>query len=247
MLEIISEISNVRLLLGLLVALVSGLMHGYTGFGGGLLIVPLLAMLLGPVEGVFVAGVAGIFGTLQLFPKAARIANWSEVGPAMITGLIATPIGVLYLVSADPEIARRGIGGFVLISALIMMTGWAYRGPRGIAGSAGAGLLSGAVTGAAGAGGPFLVMYFLAAPEASSVQRANILISMGALIAALTVALGFGGAITPESIARALLVSVMYVLGTWIGGKLFERVPATWFRPVALWLLVATGVSVLVF
>lgn len=129
--EIINDIANVTLALGLLVALASGLLHGYTGFGGGLLIVPLLAILFGPVEGVFVAGVAGVAGTLQLLPKAARVANWHELAPAMIVGLVATPFGVLFLVSADPEIARRGIGGFVLISALIMLTGWVYKGPRG--------------------------------------------------------------------------------------------------------------------
>jgi len=70
---------------------------------------------------------------------------------------------------------------------------------------------------------------------------------MGVFIAALTISLAFSGVVTPEAIARAVLVSTAYIFGTYVGGKLFERVPASWFRPVAIWLLIATGASVLIF
>ena len=164
MFEAIFETTNSRLALGIFVGLVSGFLHGYSGFAGGLLLSPLLAILYGPVEGIFASGVAGIAGSLQLLPRAIQNANWPEAAPAAILILLATPFGVVVLVSSDPELIRRAIGGFVLVIALIMMTGWVYRGPRGITGGSIAGLLSGAVTGATGAGGPIIVFYFLAAP-----------------------------------------------------------------------------------
>jgi hypothetical protein len=66
MFEAIFETTNSRLALGVFVGLVSGFLHGYSGFAGGLLLSPLLAILYGPVEGIFASGVAGIAGPCDL-------------------------------------------------------------------------------------------------------------------------------------------------------------------------------------
>ena len=84
MFEAIFETTNSRLALGIFVGLVSGFLHGYSGFAGGFLLSPLLAILYGPVEGIFASGVAGIAGSLQLLPRAIQNANWPEAAPAAI-------------------------------------------------------------------------------------------------------------------------------------------------------------------
>jgi uncharacterized membrane protein YfcA len=62
----------------------SGIIYGYVGFGGALLMVPLFTLLLGPIEAIAIASVIGIFGSAQLYPGAARHARWRELLPISI-------------------------------------------------------------------------------------------------------------------------------------------------------------------
>ena len=181
---------DLKLALALLVAITSGTIRGYSGFAGGLLLIPLFVILFGPVEGIAVATIAGLIGTAQMVPRAIKSVYWPEVGPVAVAIAIATPLGVLFLVSADPALVRQGMGIFIILVAILLMTGWNYRGPRGIIASAAAGALAGGVTGAFGvAGGPFFVLYYLSSPQPVPVQRANIIISASCTITILLLGL----------------------------------------------------------
>ena len=160
---------------------------------------------------------------------------------------MATPLGTAVLFSADPEWIRRAIGAFVLLAALLIMSGWVYRGRRGALASGIAGALCGGITGVAGVGGPPVVVYFLAAPEAPNIQRANIVITIGVVILVTLVALAVGGGIGIGTVARAVVIAPFYMAGFWAGARLFAVAPEDLYRKVALWLLIATGLSVVVF
>ena len=82
--------------------------------------------------------------------------------------------------------------------------------------------------------------------ESANVQRANIVICVATMITVVTVALAIGGDISAAAFLRAIVIGVVYLLGAWAGGWLFEKTPASWFRPAVLWILVATGIGVLI-
>jgi hypothetical protein len=242
MVEAITGVFTIDLALAAAVAIVSGVIHGYTGFGAALVMVPLLALMYGPVEAIAVTSIAGLIGSAQIYPGAARIALWREVAPLTLAAVVATPLGVMLLFSVDPEWIRRAIGVFVLLAALLIMSGWVYRGRRGVTGA-----VCGAVSGVAGVGGPPVVVYFLAAPEAVAVQRANIVISIGVVIALVLGGLVVGGGVNGGTAARGLVIAPVYMAGFWAGVRLFAIAPQTLYRKVALWLLMATGLAALVF
>ena len=50
--------------------------------------------------------------------------------------MLFTPVGTYLLFNMDPDLVRSATGGFVLVIALILMSGWIYRGTRGIGPSA---------------------------------------------------------------------------------------------------------------
>ena len=209
--------------------------------------VPLLALLYGPVEAIAVTSIAGLIGSAQVYPGAARIALWREVGPLSLAAIIATPLGVIVLISVDPEWIRRAIGVFVLLAALLIMSGWVYRGRRGATTSAVTGALCGVVSGVAGVGGPPVVVYFIAAPEDVEVQRANIVISIGVVILLVFGSMVVGGAVDGGTVTRGVVAAPFYMAGFWVGSRLFAIAPQTLYRKVALWLLIATGLSAVVF
>ena len=240
----VSGILNVALALGVVVAAVNGLNHGYTGFGGALLTVPFLTFLFGPVEAIAIVGVMTICGTAQLYPRAVRNVLWPEMLPIFAGIAIAMPLGAYFLFHLDPQMIRRAMGAFILVFACILMSGWVYRGPRGMAPGAVVGALAGGITGASGVGGPPLALYYLASPEPVDVQRANIIISVAALTITMLVAVAVGGGFSETVLLRAVILTPPYVFGVWAGARLFAVAPKSYFRRMALWLLIITGLSV---
>ena len=240
-------ILNTVLGLGALVALFSGLIHGYTGFGAALLMMPLLALLFGPVQSIAITSVVVLSGSAQLYPGALRHAHWAELLPMSLAVMIITPVAAILLFSLNPEIVRRAMGAFVLLFAVLLMSGWSYRGRRGPLASTVAGALAAGITGISGLGGPALALYFLSSPEPAQVQRANIVIGVSVVVLVFLVSIAIGGALTDQTLLRAIILIPAYVLGTWSGSRLFAVAPKEYFRRVAIWLLLVTGVGVILF
>jgi uncharacterized protein len=244
MTEILSQLQTLEFALGVLIVIFSGLLHGYTGFGAALMMVPLFSFLFGPVEAVAVSSVIAMAGSVQLYPGAARHAHWRELLPILAALTLFTPIGAYMLFNLDPELIRRAMGGFVLIFALVLMSGWVYRGRRGIAASAFVGALAGTISGAVGVGGPPVAMYFLASPHPPEIQRANIVIAVAVLILMVLIAVAVGGGFTVETLIRGVILTPAYIAGTWSGSRLFTVAPKQYFRRIALWVLLATGLAI---
>lgn len=239
-------IVDAALVYALGVAVLNGLIHGYTGFGGALLMVPLLSVLYSPVEAIAMVGVAMICGSAQLYPAAARQAVWRELFPIFVGIVVFVPLGAYLLFHLDPQLVRRSMGGFILVFAVILMSGWVYRGPRGVVPSVFVGALAGAITGASGVGGPPIALYYLASPHPTVIQRANIVISVMVLTLTVVASVAAGGGFSTDVVLRGLFLTPAYVIGVWSGVRLFMVMPKSYFRHAALWLLVATGFGVLV-
>ena len=77
-------------------------------------------------------------------------------------------------------------------------------------------------------------------------QRANIIITVGIVAVVMLVALIVGGGVGIETVTRGVVISPFYMVGFWVGGRLFAIAPAELYRKVALWLLIVTGISVMV-
>ena len=129
--EALLEMLSVEIAIATAIALGSGLIHGYTGFGTGPLMIPLFALLLGPVEAIAITIIVMTVGMLPLYPEAMRKACWSEVQPIGLALVVTIPLGVYLLFNLDPGLTRRIMGGVVFLAGLILLSGWVYRGPRG--------------------------------------------------------------------------------------------------------------------
>ena len=228
------------------IMLLGGMVHGLTGFGGALVTMPLLALLIGPVEALALSAPAWVLGTLQMLPRASREADWPALWPILIPALLATPLGTLLLFVMEPDIVRRTIGLFVLAGAVMLATGWTYRGPRGRLPGIIAGSLCGGVTGFAGVGGPPVIVYVLAWPDSPAIQRASILIIIGSVGVVTLLGIIVGGAYDGTVALTALVLAVAYVAGTWSGSAGFRAASDAFFRRAALTVLFASGIAAIV-
>ena len=241
--EFLAPILTVDFGLASLLALAGGFMFGFAGFGGGLIMTPLLAIIYWPTESVVIANAIPLFVAWQTFPVIRPHIRWRELGPLLVAAIFVTPIGAYFLLVGDPEFIRRIMGGVVLFAALSMLFGWTYKGPRNRLTSAVAGVVAGGANGYVGLGGPFISLYFLSAQASSQVQRANILLSMLLIGAMVIVPLAIGGAIGLDTVIRCAVLVIPYGAALWVGARVFRRTTDAIYRRVALILLIVVGVS----
>ena len=221
-----------------------GVVRGFAGSGSGLVMIPLMSLVYRPPQALTIAIMIGVVGGIQMIPQTVRHVRWRDVLPMTATAAIAIPIGTTFLFLADPEISRRGIGGLVLLSSIILLSGWTYRGPRNPVTSAMAGAVAGLVNGFAGAGSVIPTLYFVASQERAVILRANIFTVVSIFIFITAIALAFRGTVNWESITIAVALLVPYGITIWIGSHLFHRSSDRMYRLAVLWLLAAIGTFV---
>ena len=66
MIELFQSILTIDLLGAVGIGLLGGLMHGYTGWGGAMVMMPLMSVLYGPVYALAIILIGGIMVSVQL-------------------------------------------------------------------------------------------------------------------------------------------------------------------------------------
>lgn len=218
----------------------AGVVRGFAGFGGGLLMVPFMSLIYSPAEAVATATLTGIVGGVQMIPEVRRHANWREILPIALAAGPLTPLGTYFLIIGDPDLIRRVIGAIVLFFATVMLWGWTYNGRRDAFLATLAGAFSGVINGLAAMGGPVATLYFVASRESAVIQRANITITVTIFSVFILISLVISDVVGFRVYARAAVMLVPYIGAVWIGARLFG-VAFSLYRRIALGLIFAAG------
>lgn len=224
---------------------VAGIVRGFSGFGSGMVMVPALAMIYGPVVAVVSIAILEIPASAQLLPGAWRRTDWRKLAPLILSSLVTIPAGTWLLVALDPMVMRRVIALIVLAFVAALATGWRWRGNAGPAALAGLGGLSGVLTGATSMGGPPVILFFLAGAHGAGEVRASLIVF---LMAGTLAALGlyaWHGVVTAELVLRIALLAPFHLAALWAGGRLFHAAPEALFRRIALVVLAAIATAAL--
>ena len=244
--DILISITSFYLILAIFVALISGIIRGYAGFASGLILVPIFTLLFSPIEGIAVAAIASSAGGIQLIPSSLKSVYWPELAPTLISAAFAASIGVLFLVSNEPKMIKLIMGIILIGASIVLMTGWTYRGVRNVYTSLVAGTMAGGALGAFGLpAGQFFALYFVSSPQVAVIQRANIIVCASTTVFFLLGGLIFNNQVTVDTVYRALFITPIFMLGTWLGTRLFLNLPIKWFSKIIYFLMAITGISLL--
>ncbi|MEP7057132.1 MAG: sulfite exporter TauE/SafE family protein [Caldimonas sp.] len=232
------------LALGLLIALVGGLVRGTTGFGAAMVMTPALSLLIGPKTAVPVTLLLETFAALPMLPAAARIARWRVIAPISVAAFATVPLGGWLLAGADPKLLRYLIATTVIVFSLALLSGRRYRGAQRTGTSIGLGALSGAMLGATSIGAPPVILYLLSGPDAATTTRANLTLYVVAISAAGLVMLAVSGLMGAPTLRDAGWLALPFAAGVVAGSRLFARFSDLRFRQLTMvfMLLVAIGV-----
>lgn len=219
----------------------AGLVRGVTGFGGAMLMTPMLSVLIGPVPAVVTALVLETAAALVMFPDALPKAKWRTLVFLTLPAILTVPLGGYLLLTLDPAIARKLIAAVVIVFSAMLLFGVRYSGkPRAVT-SIALGSIVGALLGATSVGAPPVILYLLSGPDPVAVTRANLTIFVTAISIIGLAMLAAAGAITATLGLSAASLIVPFLLATWFGGKLFARLSEPGVRRFALVLMLSVG------
>jgi uncharacterized membrane protein YfcA len=229
-----------------MVAIAAGLVRGFSGFGAALILAPGFTLVMAPREAVVMTVLLNTGAAAQLLFPALRLTRWRDIGPMGAAAALAIPFGSLLLVGLDGTVIRRAIGAVVLAFSVATLAGWRYRGPRGQPANLLVGVIGGLLTGAAGVGGPPIILYFLSSDRPMAENRAGF-ICLFVLIQLVAVPVFlWQGLVTWELVWRAALLLPVYLVATHVGARLFTRTSEHLARRLALGCLVVIGLATLI-
>ena len=226
-------------------ALLAGLVRGFSGFGAGLIYIPLAAAVFNPRVA---AGTLFVFDTIIIIPLVIRAlahVAWREILPLGIGAIVAVPAGVAVLVYVDPLPIRWGVSVTVLIAVAVLAAGWRYRGPERLPLSIGIGGLAGFLSGVAQIPGPPVLIYWLGRDTPAQRMRANAIVFFCFTTVISGFAYAVSGVFTSEVAARSAILLPVYGIAIFTGSRLFGGTSEATYRRVAYALIVFVAIATL--
>lgn len=225
------------LLLTIVIA-TAGVVRGCIGFGFSALVVASSTLFLEPALVVPMLAILEIIASIHMAVTTWRDIERKILVYLMIGATIATPLGVYVLVILPADSIRFLLSLMILISSVVLASGWQFRGKSGPTTLISLGLLSGVCNGAAAVGG-LPVATFLTAMNLSmkSLRATLVFFFFGTDIVFILSASGHG-LFTQSLIVISGLMVVPMMLGIHMGGMLFQVIPEKRLRAGVIGLLI---------
>ena len=226
------------------VAILAGVVRGFSGFGSALIYVPLIAAIYEPRIATVSFVLMDYICVAPYAVGAFRKAQWRQVGPAFAASILTVPLGTTMVQNAaDPVVLRWGMAAFVLTFVVLIAGGWRYPFKPSTPAAMGAGALSGFCGGAAQMSGPPVILYWLGSPDAAVTVRANLLVFLIMLGMTLVANYAWHGLITPMPIALGVLLWPVYILALAVGARWFKGASDAGYRRVAYVIVAAAALT----
>ena len=154
------------------VSLVSGVVRGFTGFGGPAMMVLALTQFYSPASVLALVLLVDYAANFQLAFGAIRHTSWRSTAPLTIASIITLPLGVHLLQTVDPVLMKRAIALTAGLCVCVMLCNWRYKREAGMVVSAVVGFIGGAIVGATFIALPIMIFIF-AGPGNDTQTRAT--------------------------------------------------------------------------
>jgi len=226
-------------------AFLAAFVSGAAGFGGALLLLPVLTAVVGPAQAVPLLTVAQMIGNLARAGLGWTQIRWRAVGMFLLGAVPGGLLGAYSFVRLPAGAAGRIIGA-VLLVLLVLRRRFLAVQPRGTVWLVAGGGLTGFLSGVAGSAGPLgaAVFHALGLPPVSYVAS-EAASALGMHAAKFLVYRRFV-ALPPEFWRLALAMGAAMVLGTWLAKRTLERLSPVRFRQAVTLLLAVLALVLLV-
>jgi uncharacterized membrane protein YfcA len=228
-----SAIAEHRIYVGAAVALLAGVTRGFSGFGGAMIYMPLIAMIYDPRIAAVTILIVDFVSATPFAIAEVRRCTWREVTPLSIAMAAGLPLGVWLLIVLDPIMLRWCIAAVVLSLVPVLASGWRYHGPPRLPLTVGVGLFSGVSAGAVLIAGPPVILYWLGGGNSAVTVRANLMVFFMICDVLLVAIFGFANLFEARPLALSVLLGVPYLAGMGLGSHFFHGASDRLYRNIA--------------
>lgn len=228
-----AALADRRIFTAAAVAVLAGLVRGFSGFGGAMIYMPLVAAIYEPrIAAATMLLVDFLSSTPFAIPEMRRC-TWREVLPISVAMAVSVPLGTAALIALDPVILRWAIALLVLSLLPAIALGWRFPREPGLPITIGVGLFAGVGAGAAQIAGPPVIIYWLSLGNAAKTLRANLMVFFFFCGVVLVASYTLQGVFTAQTVALSLLLGVPYLIGVGVGSHFFRGSSDRVYRRVA--------------
>jgi hypothetical protein len=231
--DVSALVADPRFYAALGIAVLSGVVRGFSGFGSALIYIPLASAVYGPKLAAASFVLIDFFCCIPLVVRAWPACDKREVMPLTIACALTIPLGALLLLYLDPIWLRWGIAALILGLLAVLVSGWRYRGRAPLPLTIGVGLFSGITGGATTLTGPIPIVYWLGSASGARVVRANLIMFFLFTDGLVALTYYFQGLMTAEAVALAILTGVPFLVALGAGARLFRGASERTYRRIA--------------
>ncbi len=243
--EFLEGFSAAQIAAAIVATLGAAFIRGLTGFGFGIILVPILALALTPVQAVLAIN---IMAGLLAFTEIRLILREAEKSALTISALVvlATAPGLM-LLDATPQGLARLLIALIALSAFVavLLPKRGAKQPSALTTSA-VGVSAGLLTGFAAMPGPPVVPYYVGRDIPRMTAKAS-MIGIFGISAFAGVASGAAiGVLEWRIVVLGLALFPLVLLGNWVGSLAFGKVSDPVWRSCVGVVLGAAAIAALV-
>ena len=235
----------------IVVVLLGGVVHGFTGFGFGLVSMSLFALLDLPLErasALLTVVSVPILLTFAITELRRKMPKPLPTLLALVGMILVVPIGyVVILVYGGTTLFSVGFGIFVLALAIWRLSRISVRAPIAVGWGPLFGFAGGFIGGAVVSGGPAVVVYLYANAEDPRDEKSALQLIFLCASVTRAIATGSGSAgLSWEMAALGLLIFPLPLALIFLANRFSRKISVERFRQTTYLFLLLVGVMILV-
>ena len=231
----------------LFAAFLGGLTTGVAGFAMGLVVSGIWLHIITPVQAAILIVACTLISQSYSIWKLRHALDWRKLTPFIVGGVVGVPVGTMLLTYVDAGHLRIGIGVLLVIFSVYNLFRPALKPVSGsVSADVAVGFFNGLLGGLTGLGGIVVTIWCQLRGWPKDVQRTifqPVILASGVVT---IVSFAFAGVITVATIQLWVLGAPVMLAGVWVGLKLYGNLDEAMFRKMVLWLLLVSGISLIV-
>lgn len=229
----------------LIILVVAYTFRGVTGFGSGLIAIPLLTLFFPLTFVIPFISILDMSASLTHVTHTRQYISWKTIAKAIPYALLGVPLGLFVLKSIDTSILVKALGVFIIIFAIYSLISPTLKKNDSLIWPAFGGFFGSLVGTMFGTGGPFYVFYFHLQQLDKTVFRATCAAVF--LVDGLIRAVGFtlSGFYTSTVLLTILLALPVMFSAMYIGEHLHTNISQRSFQKSVGIFLVFSGITLL--
>jgi uncharacterized membrane protein YfcA len=230
------------LLFALIVIFIAGMTQSLTGFGFGLVAIPLLTIVISPKLAPPIVLVDGLVLNSYILTSAYVAVQPKRIGLLTLAGVLGVPIGTYVLAHFDVGSLRIYIGIATCVAAAFFLSGFRREVKNEQLISAPIGFVSGVMSGSINMAGPPVILFFANQNLPRMVFRANIIAYFVALQVVAIPLLIYYNILTAGAFTSSMVLLPSLIFGGYVGAKFSTRVDDGLVRTLTLVIVSFAGI-----